>query len=414
MSRRIAIMCGGDWKNNGNLIMTQNFISYMHNKVKGISFLVFESLIEEPARGTFDIVLKGLNADIDFQYCNVLSLPYTLSSSLIGKFKEVTHNLKLTKSRIVELTKDCDTIVYLGGDHFIGRHGSYMSGIEKWIFRCYDILSLKRAGKKVYIVSQSIGAFPWYLKPIIKIMFKNVDRIYPRDTSSENELRKLGITRNVTRTYDLGFLPLHNEISDKKGKSVRGDYVTFTVSDLYPVYANSIENHAYQLNNMIHTLHRITKLSVYVMVHSCNKDEQKLVTRLQGMTNNPCIHFLPPEHPLELRYILGKSKLNVSMRMHATISSLEQGVMSLPIANVSDLKGGPKGSRYSSLFYDLKLHVPIVNGLNHRKFKRSLKIMWLLNNRKACQLYIKKCTKQTIKKAMIPINDIARKMNKSV
>jgi len=319
MPRRIAIMCGGDWKNNGNLIMTQNFISYMHKKVKGISFLIFESLIEEPARDTFNTVLSGLGADIDFQYRNVLSLPYTLSSNLIGKFREITHNLKLSESRIVELTKDCDTVVYLGGDHFIGRHGSYMSGIEKWIFRCYDILSLKRAGKRVYIVSQSIGAFPWYLKPIIKIMFKSVDRIYPRDTSSENELRKIGVTDNVTLTYDLGFLPLHNEISCKSDKSVRGEYVTFVVSDLYHAYANSIENHAYQLNNMIHTLHSITKLPVYVMVHSCNKDEQKLVCRLCHMTTNPNIHFLPPEYPLELRYILGGSKLNVSMRMHATI-----------------------------------------------------------------------------------------------
>ena len=64
MPRRIAIMCGGDWKNNGNLIMTQNFISYMHKKVKGISFLIFESLIEEPARDTFNTVLSGLGADI--------------------------------------------------------------------------------------------------------------------------------------------------------------------------------------------------------------------------------------------------------------------------------------------------------------------------------------------------------------
>jgi len=402
VTKKIAIMCGGDWKNSGNLIMTQNFISYICKQVKDIEFIIFESSKTQLARDTIDIVLSGLDVDI------------TYSHQGEWEWKNTCRWLRRLgmSSEIVSPVDKCDAVVFLGGDHFIGRHCSYWSGIQKWIYKCCNIINLKQKGKKIYIVSQSVGSFPYYLKPLIKMMFKCVDGIYCRDTAGVRELKKIGIVDNVTLTYDLGFLPLHNEITDRYKGSIKGDYVTFTVSDLFHAYSDTIEEHAYKLTNMIHTLHDVTKLPVYVMVHSCNIDEQELVCRLFRMTNNPNIYYLPPSYPLQTRYILGSSKLNVSMRMHATISSLEQGVPSLPISNTSDKSGGPKNIRYTALYHDLKLTDRIVGGLNHDDFKKKLKDIWQFNDVGIYPLYIETHIKPTIKKAMIPINDIAKEMNK--
>ncbi|GAH68035.1 unnamed protein product, partial [marine sediment metagenome] len=244
------------------------------------------------AKKTLDIVLNGLNIDIDYRYYN--EWEWLSKEKLFGYIKG--------KSKIEKLLYDCNIVVYLGGDHFLGVSKWFL-----WLFTCMDLLCLKRSGKQVYLVSQSMAHFPNYIRPLIKFAFNKLDRIYCRDTMSIEELKRLGVTDNVSLSSDLAFLPLHSEkelknINKRMGKSF--NYTTFTISDLWRLYSESENEFLNKICKILKGMCNITGLPVYVLSHSCTNSEYYILERIKkSIKDNNDIKFLANSKnipPLEL------------------------------------------------------------------------------------------------------------------
>lgn len=388
---KIAIIEGGDFNNNGNLLMTQNFITYFSKIVKNINFVVIDSIRNKSVKPYLKDVLGNLNIDIDYRYYS--NWDWLNKEKLFGYIKG--------KSMIEKILYDSDTIVYLGGDLFLGKIKWFL-----WLFNCLDMIKLKNSGKRVYLVSQTLGEFPNYLKPIIKYAFNRLDGIYCRDRFSVNELEKLGVTDNVSLSSDLAFLPLYleKEIKDvSKGRGKSFNYTTFTISDVWSSYSNSEDEFLNKICNILKGMCDITGLPVYVLSHSCTDNEYYILEKIKKLLKNDDIKFLPKMYPVESRVLFGYSKLNVSFRMHSSLSSLEQNVPVIPIAY---------SSKYKALYSDLKLDDLVVNSLDVDKVLKKVEDIYF--NQKFIKHRIKKGLKLTKRNAIKPLLEIAREIIKNV
>jgi len=386
---KVAILGGADFQNNGNLIMTQNFISYLSKFVKDVKFVVVDSARNKSVKEYLEKVLAYLNVDIDYRYYS--GWDWLNREKLFGYAKR--------KSLIEKILYDCDTIVYLGGDHFLGKAKWFL-----WLFNCLDMIRLKNSGKKVYLVSQTLGEFPNYLKPIIKYAFNRLDGIYCRDKFSVNELRKLGVTDNVSLSSDLAFLPLRFE-KELKNMSKYDDfnYTTFTISDLWKKYSESESEFLNKICEILKGMCDITGLPVFVMTHSCTDSENYILKNIKDRISDYRIRFLDEMFPVSARIILGNSKLNMSFRMHSSLSSLEQNVPVIPIAY---------SSKYKALYSDLKLDELVVEKLDVKEVLHKVIYVWRMKDYYPNKIKI--LLKSSKKNAVRPIMEIAREILRNV
>lgn len=396
---KVAIIRGADFTNNGNLLMTQNFISYLSKIVKDVKFVVIDPSRNKSVKEHLEKVLSGLNIDIDYRYYS--EWEWLNKEKLIGYVKG--------KSKIEKTLYDCDTVIYLAGDTFLGKGKWFI-----WLFTCLDLIRLKNAGKRVYLVSQTLGEFPKYIKHIIKIKslikhaFNKLDGIYCRDTFSVNELRKLGVTDNVSLSSDLAFLPLHlekelKEINKGKGKSF--NYTTFTISDTWSVYSETESEFLNKICKILKGMCVITGLPVYVLSHSCTNSEYYMLEKIRKLVsdNDVNIKFLPKSYPVESRILFGHSKLNVSLRMHSSLSSIQQNVPVIPIAY---------SSKYNALYSDLKLDELVVDKLDVKEVLYKVEYVWGMKDYYPNKIRL--MLKSTKKGAIRPILEIAREIVRNV
>ena len=386
---KVAIMGGADFQNNGNLIMTQNFISYLSKFVKDVKFVVVDSAKNKSVKEYLENVLATLNVDIDYRYYS--GWDWLNREKIFGYVKR--------KSLIEKILYDCDTVIYLGGDHFLGKAKWFL-----WLFNCLDMIRLKNSGKRVYLVSQTLGEFPEYLKPIIKYAFNKLDRIYCRDKFSVNELKKLGVTDNVSLSSDLAFLPLHfeKELKDMS-KYDDLDYTTFTISDLWKKYSESESEFLNKICKILKGMCDITGLPVFVMTHSCTDSENCIIKNIKDRISDYRIRFLDKMFPVSARIVLGNSKLNVSFRMHSSLSSLEQNVPVIPIAY---------SSKYKALYLDLKIDELVVDELDVKEVLHKVKYVWRMKDYYPNKIKI--VLKSSKKNAIRPIMEIAREILRNV
>lgn len=388
---KVAIMGGADFHNNGNLIMTQNFISYLSKLVKDVNFVVIDSARNKSVKPHLENVLINLNVDIDYRYYS--GWDWLNKEKLFGYVKR--------KSKIEKILYDCDTVVYLGGDHFLGKAKWFL-----WLFNCLDMIKLKNSGKRVYLVSQTIGEFPDYLKLIIKYAFNRLDGIYCRDKFSVSELKKLGVNDNVRLSSDLAFLPLHLEKELKNMNKHKGklfNYTTFTISDLWKSYCDCELDFINDICKILKGMCDITGLPVYVMAHTCTDSEYYTLKNIEDRISDNRIRFLDKMYPVSARIILGNSKLNVSFRMHGSLSSIQQNVPVIPIAY---------SSKYNALYSDLKLGELVVNGLDVKEVLHKIKYVWRMKDYYPNKIRL--MLKYTKKRAIRPLLEIAREIVRNV
>ena len=364
---RIAIMGGSTMSNNGSVMMTQNFIDYMSKLSDNIGFTLLEYETTNPAKPMMERILpekttKKINYGFHSTWC--LLDP--------DKLKRYIKSLVFKNQTPLERQiLDCDTVVYLGGDHFAGKAilRNKLFWFIRFLFNGMDFRNLKRAGKKVYMVSQTMGGFSWYVKPFAKMFFKHLDGIYLRDQYSMSEMQKLGMT-NIKYAPDLAFLNLYRENEDKwidRQLSLPENYTVLVISNLWKKYAKSKEEFLSKLAKIADTMAEKTKLPVLVMAHSYNlqlNSENDLVYHVVVRAKNPNVKaFTLPLLPYEFRQILGKSRLNVSLRMHASISSLCQITPVIPIAY---------GIKFQAMYKDLDLLQLVADSLDPELIKQKI------------------------------------------
>lgn len=389
---KIAIMGGMTVSNNGTLIMTQNFIEYMLQKAD-VGFTLLEYEKGDTGKEVMERLLpKNITDKIDYGFHSAWDL--LDGHKLLGYLKSIKWR---GQSNLEKQIRDCKTVVYLGGDHFVGK--AILRNRALWfmrmLFTFWDFRNIKRAGKKLYLVSQTMGQLPWYTNLFAKWAFSKADGIYCRDDFSMQEMKKLGLT-NIHRCYDLAFLPLYNESSCKIEH--KSKYTVLVVSDLWRKYCATKDEFTDKLAYIANVLNKVTKLPVYLMAHSDNQSIDYrsgaglLIKEIKRKTHNKNVSILPNSTALMQRRILGGSELNVSLRMHASISSLEQGVPVIPIAY---------SSKFKAMYSDLKLGSLVVDKLNLFEITDKIKELW------EARIFIKSAIKVNLK--MLKIKELALK-----
>ncbi len=365
---KIAIMGGMTVSNNGTLIMTQNFIDYMLQVNNDIGFTLLEYEKGDTGKDVMEKLLpRYITAKLDYGFHSAWDL--LDGHKLLGYFKSI---LWRGQTNLEKQIRDCKTVVYLGGDHFVGK--AILRNRALWfmrmLFTFWDFRNIKRSGKKLYLVSQTMGQLPWYTNLFAKWAFAKADGIYCRDSFSMEEMQKLGLT-NIHRCNDLAFLPVYNESSCIT--RLRGKYTVLVVSDLWRKYCASKDEFTDKLAYISNAMHKITKLPVVLMAHSCNEHmdyrsgEGLLMLEIQRKAQNSNIWIRHNDTPVSQRKILGRSKLNVSLRMHASISSLQQGVPVIPIAY---------SAKFKAMYSDLCLDGLVVDSLNMIAVALKIEEVW--------------------------------------
>ena len=367
-SNKIAIMGGMTVSNNGTLIMTQNFIDYVSQRAD-VGF----TLLEYEKGGTGKEVIerllpKSITDKIDYGFHSAWDL--LDGDKLLGYIKSIRWR---GQSNLEKQIRDCQTVVYLGGDHFVGK--AILRNRALWfmrmLFTFWDFRNIKRAGKKLYLVSQTMGQLPWYTNLFAKWVFFKADGIYCRDDFSVREMQKLGL-KNVHKCFDLAFLPLYNESSYKKLK-FPVLYTVLVVSDLWRKYCATKDEFIDKLAYSANVLNKITGLPVFLMAHSDDQNmdsysgEGLLIKEIKRKTQNKNVSIMLNNTPIRQRCILGHSQLNVSLRMHASLSSLEQGVPVIPIAY---------SVKYRAMYSDLQIETLVVDRLNIFEIKDKIEAIW--------------------------------------
>lgn len=148
---------------------------------------------------------------------------------------------------IADLYKDADMVIMVGGGYLRGKAG-LVSTIEL-ILVLYSIILTCIIGKQTFIYAQSIGPFGnGFQEFIAKRALKKVELIAVRENISLDLLKRMGITQNVVRSIDSGFLftsdikkDLRGEFNISKDKIMVGITVReWLKADEQSFYENSI------------------------------------------------------------------------------------------------------------------------------------------------------------------------------
>lgn len=157
---------------------------------------------------------------------------------------------------------------------------------------------------------------------------------------------------NIADTYyqlapDLAFLPLHNELNTKVDAEVINTYCTLVVSTLWKQYARTYDEYIEGLKRVAAFLLLYTGKNVMVLPHSTYESDIQIA---KDVADNKHIFALVGEEPMtpsKARSVLANSYLNISLRMHGAISSLESGIPVIAVAY------SPKYEGVISKGYDL-------------------------------------------------------------
>jgi len=322
---KIGLLKVADFRNFGNLMLSSNFITYMKIVNKKAKFVFIEN---ESAQ---DAIEKATGVtDIEYRHIETLNR-WSFKKVLFDTFIGLVNPQEMEQVRVFA---DCKHVAVLGGDHFSG-------GIHyaTWIINLIKLNALAKCGKQVHIVSNTVGKFPWFLRPFVKHVFNNLQAIWCRDTDSADRCFDLGIHENIYYAPDLAFLPLHNELENEV-EAIKDMYCTLVVSPLWTQYANTYREYINGVREIAYALYAFTGKNVMVLSHSTYPKDIQIAKDVAKYGDN--IYALVGEEPMtpsKARVVLANSYLSVSFRMHGAISSLASGVPVVAIAYSPKYKG---------------------------------------------------------------------------
>jgi polysaccharide pyruvyl transferase WcaK-like protein/coenzyme F420-reducing hydrogenase beta subunit len=323
-SDKIGLLKVADFRNFGNLMLSSNFITYMKAVNKDAEFVFIEN---ESAQ---DVIEKATGVtDIEYRHIETLSR-FNFKKVLFDTFIGLVNPQEMEQ---VKVFADCKHVAVLGGDRFSG-------GIHyaTWIINLIRLNALAKCGKEVHIVSNTVGKFPWFLRPFVKHVFNNLQAIWCRDTDSVDRCQAVGIKGNLWYAPDLAFLPLHNELKEEIF-GVKDEYCTIVTTALWKQYANTYDEYISGVKHMAQALILLTHKNVMILPHSTYPSDIQIA---RDVADNNSIFALVGEEPMtpsKARAVLANSFLNVSFRMHGAISSLESDVPVVAIAYSPKYKG---------------------------------------------------------------------------
>ena len=238
-----------------------------------------------------------------------------------------------------------DLVVDLSGDSYRDRPGGFALAHNGFL------LSALWCGKRVVVVSQSLGPFKWYSRFLTRYCLNRTPRIYIREQRTSDLLRELGIEPSrIALAPDLAFcLPA---ASDERAREVLPPEVTRTLSNTArPVIGISVSclvrgletdgARAY-VANMARIIafinsryHAVILLVPHVVTPSSwGGDDVAVVTDLvEIMRRRADVFALTGDlSASDIKAAIGRCNLFLAARMHAAIAALSSDVPTIMLS----------------------------------------------------------------------------------
>ena len=402
---RIAILHAHNTLNYGSMMMCENTIFYLSKKLPNVSFVVLSDFVEET-----EDRLKSATG------CNNISVRRrTLSTPIVkrisNKMSFIVDQVMLRYRNLNRILDDCNAVIILGGDDIAEYYG---------IVRLADILMrlryLKKTGRKVYLLGQTIGPIHSWRLPLAKWVLSRMDRIYHRGPISYNYVTNvLGIKGNSFVSADLAFLDLARQDSDcdiRKYNIEPGRYITFVPSGFWSSYCHDYKTYFVGLLKVANYLLDKCKqlnLKLVLFPHVLRtSDDRSLVRKMiySGIGNGNILTITDLLLPFEARNILGSSYFVVTQRMHGAISSLQRGIPTVCLSysvKFSEVVGSYLG------LPELVVEIRKANfGEDLNKVCSTIDL--ILENMATLKVRIEKALSKAKNEALIQIEDLANDM----
>jgi colanic acid/amylovoran biosynthesis protein len=398
---KIGILHSPNTLNYGSMTLCENAIYYLSKIIPNVSFIVLSNFVEETE--------TRLKAAI--RHDNIEVRPHAAPSRIkrvSNRLSFLVDQLLFRYRNLIKQLNDCDVIIVLGGDDI-----SEYYGIPKLLDILLRLDCLKRAGKKVYLLGQSIGPIHSWRINLAKRVLSRMDKIYHRGSGSYNYVTDMfGVNGNSFISADLGFLdlPRQNEAFDIEKFGIQHQrYFTFVPSGYWPGYCKNYGQYLKGLvaitKNIIQKCEPVDmRLVLLPHVLRWTYDRELVNELIRRIGSDRMVAINDTLLPFQARAIIGSSYFVVTQRMHAAISSLQKGVPSLSLSyskKFSEVIGG---------YLDLPELVIEIRKAYFRDDmdKTSSAIDWCLQNMATCKARIEKVAIMAKQDALIQIEDLAK------
>jgi colanic acid/amylovoran biosynthesis protein WcaK/AmsJ len=315
--KKIAILHAANTFNNGSFMLLINCIQLLNNAYKDIELHIEFNSGEDKQRLLKEIDCEKSIKDLKLDICKISDKSF-IKKGLNLYHKINTHTKNLKKMGVSE-------IIILGGDDF----SEYYKG--KHIR--FDLKRIRNYSKEIptLFLSQSIGPFYSCRKQLAKKCFANIRILCREDISYTYCSQELGL-KNVYPSNDFAFLdlPKQNKIHEKKKQ------IAIVPGGNYRLYTKDYDSYIKIWQEIIKTILKNTKLKEHKLLlipHVTRpEDDRRIIKELKQA--NSRIEIIDKElRPSQLRQVIGESDFVISSRMHASISSFNQGNAAIVFAH---------------------------------------------------------------------------------
>ncbi len=321
--------------NYGSMMMAESLFYRLAKEYSGdrIEFLVVTPKAEETCTRLYEAVGKETK-NVTMKAVHPREV---IAGKKIGKLLSKLTGIDL-KNKLHPDVQDVDGVVVLGGDDFTEDYGYIGPILALLTFRCFN-----KIGKKVIMCGQTIGPFYSWRKPVVKHLLKYVTQIIARDPITYRYLSEDFKLNNVTLAADLAFLPLARE-SESQDVKPSDEYFTIVPSELIWKYAREKDREKYLqvlTNVAAYILEQWPDSKLLILPHVLAPETvddtlagRDLFIKLKrkGVDSSRIIFEQRQLLPYQARQLLSGSRLVVTGRMHAAISSLESGVPAVSLS----------------------------------------------------------------------------------
>jgi len=369
--KKIAILHAANTFNNGSFMLLINCIQLVQEAYKDIELYIEFNTDEDKQRLFKEINNKQNIKELSLDICKISNKSF-FKKAINLYHKIYTHSKDLKKLGISE-------IIILGGDDF----SEYYKGKR---IR-FDLKRIKNYSKQIptLFLSQSIGPFYSSRKRLAQKCFANTHILCREDISYKYCSQELGI-KDAFPSADFAFLNLPKQVKIQEKKK----QIAIVPGGNYKLYTENYDYYIKTWQEIIKTLLNNTKLKKYKLLlipHVTRpEDDRKIIRELKKTLHESRIEIIDQElAPSTLRQIIGESDFIISSRMHASISSFNQGNAAIVFAH---------SIKYHGIIGNTiklpKLIVPETAWKNKRvvfNFENALE--YLINNQEKIQKQIK-------------------------
>jgi len=290
---KVLITGLGTTKNKGDAAYHSVMIEYLKNK-------------------NIDHYLFSCNLKVDKKYFpKTKVIPHSRKKPLKSFMNILTAILGLNNSEL-KYYKATDLVIDLSGDTLTEEYG-----IPNLISHSIPLLIAKILKKPYYICSQTIGPFK-KSKFFMKYVLKNAISISTRERTSYNHIKSMGL--NPKLTFDLGFLlkPKKTKLPTKK------KFIA-----IVPARLKGNKNEKYNKKTIAHLIKAVEyiknkyKKDIIILADVTDKQHNDAISAWKIANHfskkDKRIRVVENLDANEMKYVIGKSQLLISMRMHPGI-----------------------------------------------------------------------------------------------